>query len=182
MIWFTSDWHISHSNIIRYCNRPFSSIEEMNKAILDNFFSMVRKGDTVYFLGDLSFNRNSIREVNKKIVDAGIRFVFIVGNHEYENIKLIKELFPETYDLLSTRLQVRGKVVEVTMCHYAMKVWHKSHFNSWNLYAHSHGSLKPEGKQWDVGVDNNSFFPISINDIEKVMQLRPDNFNLVKER
>ena len=62
-----------------------------------------------------------------------------------------------------------------------MRVWHKSHFNSWNLYAHSHGKLQPEGKQWDVGVDNNKFHPVSINEIIRIMDNRPDNFNLVKK-
>lgn len=61
-----------------------------------------------------------------------------------------------------------------------MRVWHRSHFNSWQLYGHSHGKLDPVGKQWDVGVDNNGFYPLSFEDIELLMKVRPNNFNLLK--
>ena len=50
--WFTSDFHLGHRNIIRYCNRPFQSTGEMDAAILDNLNSRVQQNDILYFLGD----------------------------------------------------------------------------------------------------------------------------------
>jgi calcineurin-like phosphoesterase family protein len=50
------------------------------------------------------------------------------------------------------------------------------------LYGHSHGKLPPIGKSWDIGVDNNDFSPISFKEMEKIMEERPDNPNLVKWR
>ena len=45
-IYVTSDTHFNHKNIIEYCNRPYSSVEEMNKAIIDNWNSVVKDEDT----------------------------------------------------------------------------------------------------------------------------------------
>lgn len=67
----------------------------------------------------------------------------------------------------------------ITLCHYAMRVWNKSHFNAWQLYGHSHGNLSPLGKQYDVGVDNNDFNPISLEKLIKVMENKPNNFNYI---
>jgi len=69
----------------------------------------------------------------------------------------------------------------VVVCHYAMRVWPKSHYNSWQLYGHSHGRLGGIGKQYDIGVDNNNFYPVSFNEICEIMQNKPDNSNLVGE-
>ena len=58
-----------------------------------------------------------------------------------------------------------------------MRVWPKSQYNSWQLYAHSHGNLDPIGKSWDVGVDVNNYEPLSFDEIESIMKKRPNNFN-----
>ena len=72
------------------------------------------------------------------------------------------------------------KDVYIVVCHYAMRVWARSHYGSFQLYGHSHGKLAPQGKQWDIGVDNNNFYPLSFDEICLIMQGRPDNFNLVR--
>ena len=51
-IWFTADFHLGHKNIIRYCNRPFQTVEEMNQEILERLNSRVKPTDILYFLGD----------------------------------------------------------------------------------------------------------------------------------
>lgn len=70
----------------------------------------------------------------------------------------------------------------------AMLVWPRSHYNSWQLFGHSHGGLSHtnsdnliHGKQMDVGVDTNNFYPYSFEQIQKIMEKRPDNFNLVRK-
>jgi len=60
-----------------------------------------------------------------------------------------------------------------------MRVWHKSHFNAWQLYGHSHGGLSPMGKQLDVGIDSNKFFPLSFEKLQNIMKAKPNNFNYI---
>jgi len=77
-IYFTSDLHLGHKNIIQYCNRPFVSIDEMNKVLIDNWNSVVKSNDTVYQLGDFSFNKNPktyLSQLNGNIIH-------IWGNHD----------------------------------------------------------------------------------------------------
>ena len=53
-IWFTSDTHFSHCNIIKYCNRPFKDVDEMNKILIQNWNNVVRPDDIVWHLGDFA--------------------------------------------------------------------------------------------------------------------------------
>jgi calcineurin-like phosphoesterase family protein len=173
MIFFIADTHFGHSNIIKYCNRPFVSIQKMDNALINNWNSKVKPKDLVYHLGDFSFGTNTGNI--RKSLNGDI--ILIKGSHDKDAMK-IYNAFKAVYDLKTISINKQ----DITLCHYAMRVWNKSHYNSWHLYGHSHGMLPPQGKSWDVGVDNNKFFPLSIDEIADIMKNRPDNFNLVKEK
>ena len=70
--------------------------------------------------------------------------------------------------------------MSITLCHYAMRVWNKSHFDAWHLYGHSHACLGSVGKSLDVGVDNHDFFPWSFDEVKDYMVAQPHNFNWVR--
>jgi len=176
MNWFTADWHLSHKNIITYSNRPFSSVGEMNKTIYDNFFSKVKNKDTVYFLGDLSFYNMDFHDFFFLMKEKNITINFIIGNHDYRNKKII-ESYTKPHDYLN--ININGQ--NISLCHYAMRTWNKSCHGAWQFYGHSHGTLPPIGKQWDVGIDNNNFFPVSFNEIKKIMDNIPNNFDMVNK-
>ncbi|MAH42178.1 hypothetical protein CL614_00410 [archaeon] len=148
----------------------------MNETIWHNFFDKVHKGDTLYFLGDLTFKKPVAYNFFQTMKANNIQVHFIFGNHDRGIRGIIHDKAAWCGDL--KLISVNN--MELVLSHYAMRVWPKSHFNSGNLYAHSHGTLPPEGKQWDVGVDNNNFFPISADEVKSFMSQRPDNFNLVK--
>lgn len=74
--WFTADTHLGHSAIIRYANRPFDNIEQMNKTILKNHNKLISQDDTVFFLGDFQFgSKDYASYFNGK-------WIFIQGNHD----------------------------------------------------------------------------------------------------
>jgi calcineurin-like phosphoesterase family protein/2'-5' RNA ligase len=83
-IFFFSDSHFDHENIIRCCNRPFSSIKEMNRVLVDNWNSVVKNIDTVYFLGDLSYGKKSRPETYWWEKLNGQK-IFIAGSHDNEH-------------------------------------------------------------------------------------------------
>ena len=81
-VWLISDTHFDHTNIIRYCNRPFVSTEEMNECILHNWHLTVLPDDVVYFLGDMAFGRGS-RNPRWWATQLSGRIVWIKGSHDH---------------------------------------------------------------------------------------------------
>src|SRR5215469_5536961 len=81
MIYITSDEHYAHSNIIKYCNRPFIHTYEMEKGLIANHNSVVKSNDVVYHLGDFSFDRekNKIKYILSQL--NGTNYL-IAGNHD----------------------------------------------------------------------------------------------------
>lgn len=167
--WFTADEHYGHANIIDYCSRPFDDVEEMDNTIIDRHNSVVLSNDIVIHAGDFTLAKKEIAE--KYIMCLNGKHVFLQGSHD--------RFLPENA-LMIWEKEIEGQ--QVVVCHYAMRTWRKSHYNSWQLFGHSHGSLEPIGKQWDIGVDKNNFYPLSFEQIKEIMLKRPDNFNLVKNR
>ena len=91
-IYIISDTHFNHENIIKYCNRPFKDINEMNDTIINNWNMIVKKDDIVYHLGD--FFLGSKFDL-KNIVDRLNGTIYLIrGNHEErpENIRTYKEI------------------------------------------------------------------------------------------
>lgn len=162
-IYFTSDTHFGHFNIIKYCNRPFSTSEEMDNIMINNWNEVVQPEDEVFHLGDFSLGSNPasyyLDRLNGKIN-------LIVGNHEKSALRE-KNRFYSINDLLEVSVEKQ----RIVLCHYAMKVWNKSHHGSWHLYGHSHGTLPddPNALSLDIGVDCWNYRPVSIYQIRERM-------------
>lgn len=168
MDFFTSDTHFGHKNIILYCNRPFSSVEEMDEQLIANWNSKVGIKDTVYHLGDFAFyQQDKILEILNRLNG----YINIVpGNHDKNLLKALKTTSGMKVNILdslySETFVVEDERIPFVMCHYAMKVWDKAHYGAIHLYGHSHGSLKEDNSlSMDVGVDTNSYTPYSIDEI-----------------
>lgn len=170
MIWFTADEHFGHKNIIKYCCRPFGSVEEMNESLIRNWNKRVSEGDSVYVLGDFCFRDPDqyLRELNGDVI-------LIFGNHDDTKCRHGKTMFKGVFDIL--KIKPRNKTI--LLSHYAMRVWAKSHINSYHLYGHSHGTLPPFGKSMDVGVDCHDYAPISLDEVEDILESTPNNLDLL---
>jgi calcineurin-like phosphoesterase family protein len=81
MWYFSSDWHLGHENVIRFSKRPFSSVEQMDSAIIKNMTSPLKRGDEFFFLGDLSWNI-PVGERFFYSLPEGVQFHWILGNHD----------------------------------------------------------------------------------------------------
>lgn len=82
-IWFTSDMHLGHSNIIELSKRPFKDIEDMDKQLINNWNSRVKPNDTIYHLGDFCFR--NIKKFNQYFHNLNGHIIFIQGNHDHNN-------------------------------------------------------------------------------------------------
>lgn len=187
MEFFTADQHFFHNNIIKYCDRPFKNYKEMHDTLVSNHNSVVKQTDTVYHLGDFAMSASYDKVINVVQQLNGIHF-FIMGSHDKWLERLVKtNNYAE--DVYNNIIHYRGRRIEITiknkfisMDHYCQKTWARSHYNSYHLFGHSHGRLLPVGKSWDVGVDNNNFYPISFDQIKEIMDKREDNPNKVDDK
>lgn len=164
---FTSDIHFGHANIIKYCNRPYTSVDEMNEDIIKGWNEVVGQYDHIYILGDVSF---ADEKTTDRILTRlnGIK-ILVYGNHDkvIRNSPTLQAHFSETHELLERDFKIEGqKGRKIVMCHYAMKVWNKSHHGSLHLFGHSHGSMPDDGtRSMDVGMDCHGMRPISLEDV-----------------
>lgn len=168
MRWFTSDTHFGHANIIRYSNRPFETVQQMNDELIVNINSCVKPTDELYHLGDFSFmDEESTYKIIKRL-NGKKHFIF--GNHD-KVIKRSKELqglftSVQFYHELYFQDKALGKI-PVVLCHFPMITWNKAHHGAYMLHGHCHGNLKYpfEARIMDVGVDPQNYSPISEQDI-----------------
>ena len=178
---FTSDTHFFHKNVIKYCNRPFSSIEEMNEKMIELHNNTVSPSDEVFFLGDFAFAKpDKILSVLERL--NGTKHL-ILGNHD-KDIEHDQKRFltNKGFSTISYAREIRREGQKICLFHYGCRVWNKSHHGSWHLFGHSHGTLEPFGKSVDVGVDSPfvtgkpEYRPLSFNEIKQFMDKR----NVVK--
>jgi calcineurin-like phosphoesterase family protein len=103
----TSDLHLNHQNIIQYCNRPFSSVEEMNTAIIQNWNNAVSKEDTIYVVGDVIMG--SFSDIDRLLGQLNGNKILIVGNHDKPRTKKLYSHFAELHKKYD--IEFEGKTV-----------------------------------------------------------------------
>ena len=172
-IWFTADLHLGHKNIIEYCNRPFDGVDSMNTTIINNWNECVQDDDDVYVLGD--FTLLSHHWAAKYIDELHGNIHFIPGSHDAWMDK--KNMFmSDRVNFLPPLYSFTWKDAIFVLCHYALRVWDRSHYGAYHLYGHSHGRLLPLGRSMDVGVDAQKFFPIHIERVVSYLEvIEPHN-------
>ena len=165
-VWFTADQHFGHTNIIKHCARPFACADEMDAALITNWNAKIRPSDEVWHLGDLAFR--SASNPGSYLERLNGRKHLVWGNHDRN----------ETRKLAGwTSSQPLAEIVvedtRLVLCHYAMRVWNRSHYRALHLYGHSHGALPGDRQSLDVGVDCWNFYPVSLADIKQRMETLP---------
>ena len=149
--------HFWHTNVIKYCNRPFESVEQMNDVLIINWNSVVGNDDIVFHLGDFCFcgstkTREILEQLNGNIV-------LIKGNHDYNSTL---KLFDEVYQQIHINIEDKS----IYLNHFPFASFPE---NSYQLFGHIHSSSGIYSKnQYDVGVDNNNYKPISWDKIKEI--------------
>ena len=174
--WFTSDLHLGHLTIIKYCNRPFRNARDMDEALIKNWNAVVKEEDTVYHLGDLAMNNDYDYTVSL-VARLNGEIHHIEGNHD----RLARMIYERTPYLKSWNqyLEIEVEGQRFVLFHYALRTWHHDLRGVIHLYGHSHAGLPPFGKSVDCGVDNAhnispaaSYRPLSFEEIRSYMDKR----------
>lgn len=135
----------------------------MDDTLCDNWNAVVGPEDTVYHLGDFSFGLP-----DKYLARLNGHIFFVMGNHDREMRRVRQERkWNHKVTFLPDLAEVEVEGQKIVLCHYAMRVWNKSHHGTWHLYGHSHGSLPddPNARSLDVGVDVHDYRPIAFDEV-----------------
>lgn len=164
---YTSDTHFGHSNIIKYCNRPFASADEMDDALIARWNDVVGPQDEVWHLGDFSMSNDAayLKSVFRRL--NGRKFL-VRGNHDQPHVLSLPWNGPVEHMAF-----IVDEGQRIVLCHYAMRVWHRMNRKAISLYGHSHGTLPGNSMSLDVGVDCWDFRPVTLDEIRRRMRTLP---------
>lgn len=188
-IWFTSDTHFGHNNILKFCKRPWNTVEEMDEALINNWNAVVGTNDIVFHLGDFAFASNSRW---KEIINSLNGHIYLIaGNHD-------ETRYPghQTFDLFEgvttqLALKIDGQSVYLNHCPFLCYggTYRSPEHCVWQLYGHVHTNSsdrigKDDGRvklcfpyQYDVGIDNNNYTPVSWEQIKEIIAKQIINYN-----
>jgi calcineurin-like phosphoesterase family protein len=166
-IWYTADTHFGHSNIIRLCGRPFSSVGEMDEAVIAAWNAVVAKDDEVYHLGDFCFGPASRAQAYLARLNGKKHLVH--GNHDKRSVRDMPH-----WASSSTLIEREIEGVAMVLFHYGMRTWRGSNRGTLHLYGHSHGRLPGDRQSCDVGVDAWDFRPVALAEIRARLSTLPE--------
>lgn len=127
-VFFASDMHFDHFNIIRYCNRPFRNINEMNRSLVNNWNNIIGRRDTVYYLGDMAHGRGS-RSIDYWLDNLNGKIRFIRGNHD-------KDVITKA-DVIHDHTLIKYNGYEFLLMHDPCR---PANYNGWIIHGDKHNN------------------------------------------
>lgn len=132
---YIADLHFGHKNVLKYDNRPFFTVEEMDKTMIENWNRVVEVNDTVYVLGDIAwYDYKRTIEIMRQLNGEKI---LIKGNHDKLNQEL-RDCFKYVYDYK----EIKDNGRDVILCHYPIPCFNKHFYGSIHLYGHVYNSFE----------------------------------------
>ena len=170
MIYYVGDLHFGHENVIKFDHRPFNSIEEMDKALIERWNRKVNSEDLVYVVGDFAYR-------NEKPFDwylqqlKGKKYL-IVGNHDG---KLLEDPIAMSYfDGVDKMCHEKDSGRHICICHYPLAEWNGMYRGTYHVYGHIHNStnatfqfMRTLDRAFNCGVAINGYEPVTFQELER---------------
>jgi len=180
-IFFTSDTHFGHANIIKYAMRPYENVDQMNEDLIKRWNSVVGPDDIVFHLGDFMFgNINRFWEYRSRLNG---KIYLIHGNHDY---KLMCEgNIEEGFEDICAQMNICVDGQKIYLSHFPFLTFDGIFKDkpSWQLFGHVHSNknhpyTSPDmprlnyllPTQYDVGIDNNDYTPVSFAQVKEIIE------------
>lgn len=169
-VFFTADTHFGHNAIIKLCNRPFTSVEEMDERLIQEWNKVVPASGLVYHVGDFFFRTTPERASRIRRRLNG-KIDLTLGNHD-ELALLLAGYSERPFESVQLYKEIKVNKQTIILFHYGMRTWRHAQRGTWHLYGHSHNLLPAFGKSFDVGVDCWQYRPLSFEEVEAEMSKR----------
>ena len=158
-VFFTSDTHFGDPRVLRIDRRPFGSIPEHDAALVSRWNEAVGPDDEVWHLGDFALHASPAR-IDELLRALNGRKRLVRGNNDGP-----ATLAHPAWESVEAYAEVSVEGVHLVLCHYAFRTWNRMGRGVVNLHGHSHGKLKPQTRQADVGVDAWDYRPVTLSGI-----------------
>jgi len=155
MVYFTSDLHIGHRSICKYRTR-FKSAEEHHQYMLDKI-SELSKRDLLYIIGDFLFNSVDYPKHIEQLKRMPCRIKLVMGNHD--SLKLYKEL---RFEMQLPLFSYKNKWISHAPIHPL-----ELRERMGNIHGHLHGNNIPDGRYFNVNIENNQYEFVSLDTIKE---------------
>lgn len=177
--YFTADSHFCHSNIIKYCKRPFKTVEENDEELIRRWNEKVPEDGIVFHLGDVAFGDPD--KVDKILEQLNGTIYLVIGNHDWRRIV---NQHKWRFELMTQQINMKIDKRHIILNHYPMLAFSGAWRGvdaTYQLFGHVHTSpYTDEGldqarmkmlftSQYDVGVDNNDFTPVSWKEVDQII-------------
>ena len=181
-IWFTSDTHFCHDNILKFSGRPFANVTEMNEELIRRWNETVPEDGIVFHLGDFCMGNSS--DWNNIMYRLHGKIYLILGNHD---MKQLRKGFMQRFEFVSQQMSIRVGGQGIILNHNPFLCYGGSYRDVWQLFGHVHsGPLSKTGLdlprlkmlfplQYDVGVDNNDFRPVSFEEVKEKIEAQVES-------
>jgi calcineurin-like phosphoesterase family protein len=191
-IFFSSDPHYNHDNIIKLAGRPFTDVVDMNETMIALTNERVGHDDDHFICGDFMYEpkRDGHVTLDELMARLNGRKHLIIGNHDLENEDVLTH---PGWTSVQFYHELRYGKSRFVLCHYPLETWRNAHRGWYHLHGHCHGGLKRViPHRLDVGVDClPDFGPIHIDHVRATMQAQQnyipqdhhgDQGNVVKQK
>jgi calcineurin-like phosphoesterase family protein len=158
-VYFTSDNHFGHAGARNLYRRPFASVEEMDRQMIDRWNSVVNPEDEIWHLGDFAVRQSPERVAALSRMLHGRKHL-IAGNNDNAAVTSCTG-----WESIQPYAEVIIDETTLVLCHYPFRTWRDMGRGALNLHGHSHGRLKPLPRQFDVGVDVWDFQPVQLAEV-----------------
>ena len=170
MIYFTSDFHLSHQNCLSYDDRPFKDIQKQEDQLIAMWNTVVRPADTVYHVGDFFWGYKTALRVAPQLKG---KIFCLKGNHDksWWKPERVKREIPNL-TLIADQIHVVKGLPDcppIVLCHYPMRSWPHSAHGSWHLFGHTHKQLEPHGKSMCICLNVNDYTLVSLDRVKGVL-------------
>lgn len=168
MKYYTGDLHFGHKTILKFDNRPFSDIDEMDRILIENWNSRVTKNDHVYILGDIALHNE--KPYSWYLSQLQGQKHLIVGNHDR---KLLKDIEAMGYFVsVDHYLELTDDSKHLILSHYPIAEWNGFYKENWHLYGHIHNTtngvyqyMKQFDKALNTGCMINNYIPVTFQEL-----------------
>lgn len=178
-LFFTSDTHFHHKNIIEFCNRPFGDERIMDFALISNWNKVVPKDGIVFHAGDFAMT-SRIDYIESIVSQLNGKIYLTLGNHDWQNRfdrQVVRDIFHQTDDMFYLTVrdeELDGGHVNFQICHYPFLYWRRG---SYMLHGHVHSGpfstanevVPYHSMRYDIGVDNCDFTPIPYHQLKVIL-------------